>query len=220
MDYFKEALIKDFYSRKLHLEDMCDFNSPSERCLSLCEDIFSCLIQLDCQEIIRVIQSAGIIYEISSGDIPQFSNFDDCVYKVPILVRDCGIHDLTFTQLGFMLRTKPRKVGADTKYGENHSKTSAHMGLCSIVNGRIFPSYLGMSFCKLCKEKQKKLLPKLVLFIPFIFNLFATSAKYDDVINSVSFLSVSTQKRRLTNIWFLIAQVNKVLPYELQIIRY
>ena len=65
-----------------------------------------------------------------------------------------------------------------------------------------------------------KLLPKLILFIPYIFNQYVTNAKYQDIIDSVSFLSHSTQKRRLSNIWSLINQVNNVVPYELQIIRY
>jgi len=118
------------------------------------------------------------------------------------------------------LRTKPRKEGADMKYGENQSKTAAQMGLCSINHSRILPSYLGVAYCNLDKELQMRLLPKLILFIPYIFNQYATNAKYEDIIASVSFLSQSTQKRRLTNIWSLINHVNKVLPYELQIIRY
>lgn len=122
--------------------------------------------------------------------------------------------------MGYMLRTKPRKEGADTKYGENQSKTAAQMGLCSIVCSRIYSSNLGVAFGNLDKERQINLIPKLVLFIPYILNLYASNAKYFDVLNSVSFLSESTQKRRLTNVWTLINIVNKELPYELQIIRY
>ena len=220
MDPIKESLIIAFYSHRLHVEDTCNPQCQSDSVMRLCEDIFSCLLNIECEEIIRLIQNKGIRFDISHGDVPQFSSLEDCVYKVPLIVKDCGINELSFTQLGFMLRTKPRKDGADMKYGENQSKTAAQMGLCSIKKARIFPSNLGVAFCNLNKEVQKKLLPKLVLFIPYILNLFAISAKYEDVIASVSFLSQSTQKRRLTNIWSLISQVNKVLPYELQIIRY
>lgn len=220
MDSIKEALIISFYSHKLHVDDTCNFECPSGGIMELCETIFSCLLNVECEDIIRVIKNIGLIFEISHGDVPQFSSLEDCVYKVPLLVKDCGIEDLTFTQLGFMLRTKPRKESADMKYGENQSKTAAQMGLCSIKKARINPSYLGVSFCNLDKESQIKLLPKLILFIPYIFNQYVTNAKYEDIIDSVSFLSQSTQKRRLTNIWSLITQVNKVLPYEFQIIRY
>ena len=220
MDSINEALIISFYSHKLHVEDICNLQYPSDGMIRLCEDIFSCLLNVECEEIVRVIKRIGIIFKILHGDVPQFSCLEDCVYKVPLLVKDCGIDELTFTQLGFMLRTKPRKDGADMKYGENQSKTAAQMGLCSITNARISPSYLGIAFCNLDKEIQMKLLPKLILFIPYIYNQFASNAKYEDIITSVSFLSQSTQKRRLTNIWSLISQVNKVLPYELQIVRY
>lgn len=220
MDPIKEALIINYYSHKLHVEDICNLQYPSDGMTRLCEDIFACLLNVECEEIIQVIQKIGLVFDISSGDVPQFSSFDDCVFKVPYLVKDCGIENLTYTQLGFMLRTKPRKEFADMKYGENHSKTAAQMGLCSIKNAKIYSSYLGVAFCSLEKEMQKSLLPKLILFIPYIFNQYATNAKYEDIIASVSLLSESTQKRRLSNIWSLIGQVNKVLPYELQIIRY
>ena len=220
MDSIKEALIINYYSHKLHVEDTCNLQYPSDGMMELCEDIFSCLLNVECEEIIRIIQKIGPVFKISHGDVPQFSNLEDCVYKVPLLVKDCGIEELSYTQVGFMLRTKPRKDGADTKYGENQSKTAAQMGLCSIKNAKIYPSSLGVSYCNLDKETQMNLLPKLILFIPYIYNQFATNAKYEDIIASVSFLSQSTQKRRLTNIWSLINQVNKVLPYELQIIRY
>lgn len=220
MDSIKEALIISFYSHKLHIEEICNLQYLSEGMMGLCDDILSCLLNIGCEDIIRIIKKVGHIFEISHGDVPQFSSLEDSVFRVPSLVKDCGIENLTFAQLGFMLRTKPRKDGADTKYGENQSKTAAQMGLCSINKARIYPSYFGVAFCNLDKESQMKLLPKLVLFIPFIFNMFATNAKYEDIITSVSFLSQSTQKRRLSNIWSLINQVNKNIPYELQIIRY
>ena len=220
MGSIKEALIKAFYTHKLHVEDTCNLQWLSDERMELSEDLLLCLLEVECEEIIHLIRKTDVYFEISHSDVPQFSSLDDCVYRVPLLVRDCGIDELTYSQLGFMLRTKPRKEGADMKYGENQSKTAAQMGLCSIKKSRIRPSFLGVVFCNLDKETQMRLLPKLVLFIPYIFNQFATNAKYEDINDSVSFLSLSTQKRRLTNIWSLINQVNKVLPYELQIIRY
>ena len=220
MDSIKEALIINFYSHKLHVEDTCNLLYPSDGMMGLCEDIISCILNVECEEIVRIIKKIGSVFEILHGDVPQFSSLDDCAYKVPLLVKDCGINDLSYSQLGFMLRTQPRNESADTKYGENQSKTAAQMGLCTVRNARIYPSYLGVAFCSLDKELQLKLLPKLILFIPYIYNQFATNAKYEDIIASVTFLSQSTQKRRLSSIWSLINQVNKVLPYEFQIIRY
>ena len=170
MDSINEALVISFYSHKLHVEDTCNLQYPSDGMIGLCEDIFSCLLNVECEEIIRVLQKTGLSFKISHGDVPQFSSLEDCVYKVPYLVKDCGLDALSYTQLGFMLRTKPRKEGADMKYGENQAKTAAQMGLCSIKKARIYPSYLGVAFCNLDKGLQMKLLPKLILFIPYIFN--------------------------------------------------
>lgn len=220
MDSVKETYIAAFYSHKLQVQQKCDLQSPSEELMKESDYIMSCLLEEECIDIIQVLKKYEFNFHISAGDIPQFSNLDDCFYKVPYLIRECGLNGITFSQLGFMLRRKPRKEGADTKYGENHAKTAAQMGLCSIKSSRIYPSHLGVAFCNLEGDKQKKLLPKFILFIPYILKLFVSSAKYEDVIGSVSFLSESTQKRRLTNIWSLINHINKQLPYELQIIRY
>ena len=134
MDSIKEALVINFYTHKLHVDDTCNCECPSDGMMELCEDIFSCLLDVECEDIIRVIKEIGQLFEISHGDVPQFSSLEASVYKVPFLVKDCGIEALSYTQLGFMLRTKPRKEGADMKYGENQSKTAAQMGLCSIKN--------------------------------------------------------------------------------------
>ncbi len=220
MESKAEAYITDFYSHKLHVEDKCNLQSPSAELMRTCEFLISCLLEVDCQDIIQILKKYGISFDISHGDVPQFSNLEDCVYKVPLLSKDCGIDGITYNEMGYMLRTKHGEEGADTKYGENQSKTAAQMGLCAIVCSRIYASCLGVAFGNLDKEEQRNLIPKLVLFIPYILNLYASNAKYFDVLNSVSFLSESTQKRRLTNIWSLIKIVNKDLPYELQIIRY
>lgn len=217
----EETLIVAFYSHKLHVEDVCnDLHNPSKPMARLCNDLFSILLNTDCHELISTIRKYDFRFSITTSDIPQFSNLSDCVYKVPATVLDCGIENLTYTQMGYMLRTKPRKEGADFKYGENHAKTSAQMGLCAINKCRIYPSSLGIAFSKLCKEKQEQLIPKLILFIPYIYNQYASKATYHDIIDSVSILKESTQKRRLSNIWSLINEINRVLPYEFQIIRY
>lgn len=221
MTTVEEALIVAFYSHRLHVEDACnDLHNPSEPMMRLCNDLFSVLLNTECLELISTIQEYDFRFSITTSDIPQFSSLADCLFKVPAIVRDCGIEDLTYTQMGYMLRTKPRKEGADMKYGENHAKTSAQMGLCTINKCRIYPSSLGIAFSKLCKERQEQLIPKLILFVPYIFNQYASKATFHDIIDSLSILKESTQKRRLSNIWTLINEINKTLPYEFQIIRY
>lgn len=221
MKPIEEALLMAFYSHRLHVEDVCkNIEHPSSAMLKLCEDLFSLLLNTDSNELVDAICKYGFRFDISTSDVPQFSSLEDCVYKVPFLVQNCGIEDITYTQMGYMLRTKPRKEGADLKYGENHSKTAAQMGLCAISKCRVYPSYLGIAFQKLTKEEQRLLTPKIILFIPYIYNQYASKATHETIMESVSILKESTQKRRLSNIWSLVNQVNAILPYELQIIRY
>lgn len=216
-----EAMLIAFYSHKLHVDDVCrSSNYPSDSMKKTCNDLFSILLNTECYEIVNLLRKYDLSFPVKASDVPQFSSLADCVFKVPGLVRDCGIEDVTYAQMGFMLRTKPRKEGADMKYGENHAKTAAQMGLCTILNYRIYPSHLGVAFLELSKEEQERLMPRLILFMPYIFNLYASNASYHDIMNSLSMLKESTKKRRLSNIWKLIEFVNKELPYEFQIIRY
>lgn len=216
-----EALLISFYSHKLHVDDVCSsVDHTSDSMMKTCNDLFAILLNTECHEIVSMLRKYDLKFPINASDVPQFSSLTDCVFKVPGLVKDCGIEDLTYTQMGFMLRVKPRKEGADMKYGENHAKTAAQMGLCTIWNCRIYPSYLGVAFEELSKEEQEQLIPMLVLFIPYIFNLYSSKANYHNIIDSLSMLKESTKKRRLSNIWKLIEVVNRELPYEFQIIRY
>lgn len=221
MTQTEEALLIAFYSHRLHVEGVCkSVEIPSDGMMQTCNELLLILQNTECHEIIKVLRKCDFLFPLKASDIPQFSNLEDSVFKVPVLVRDCGMEELSYTQMGFMLRVRPRKEGADMKYGENHAKTAAQMGLCAIRNCRIYSSYLGIAFNGLCKFEQELLIPKLVLFIPYIFNQYASKATYHEIIASLSMLKESTRKRRLSNIWKLIDIVNRELPYELQIIRY
>lgn len=216
-----EALLTAFYSHKLHVEDVCEsLETKSDGMMQVCKELLSILLNTECHEIINVLRKCGFLFPLKASDVPQFSSLADSVFKVPVLVKDCGIENLSYTQMGFMLRVKPRKEGADMKYGENHAKTAAQMGLCAIRHCRIYPSYLGIAFIDLNNGEQEQIISKLILFMPYMFNQYASSATYHDIIDSLSMLTESTRKRRLSNIWKLIDVVNKDLPYELQIIRY
>lgn len=214
-------LLSSFYTHQLHVEDPCvDLLHIPNAMQELCGNVITALLETDCREIVALIKGLDFRFSIKKADIPQFSCLNDSFAKVPFLVRDCGIDDITYLQMGFMLGSGPRKDGADRKYGENHAKTAAQMGLCSIRQKRIYSSFLGLKFTSLPIEKREKLYPKLALFMPLMFNVFANDAGADYVDESVKILSLSTQKRRLPNVWTLINVINTKLPYELQVNRY
>ena len=110
-----------------------------------------------------------------------------------------------------MLRVEKRKEVADKKYGENHIKTAAQMGLCSFRNCMANSNTLGSMFIKLSEEERDNLLPKLCLYVPIIHNYFKLGATDEIRDNMLSILSLTTQKRRRSNVNTIIETVKKAL---------
>lgn len=213
-------LLSLFYAHRLHIEDPVPGNVIPSCMVSLCADILSMLKQTSVPELLEIIKQSHVPFAIDKADIPQFSSLEDAALKVPHLIFASQMEDITYEQMGFLLRTEPRTVVADCKYGENHAKTAAEMGLCAVYKHRVCLSFLGLLFDEQSEEDKKNLIPKLVLFIPMIQNLFVAGADENVVNDTMSILSESTLKRRSPNVWALIDCVNSQLPYELQIHRY
>ncbi len=206
-----------YYANRLHVTERCVHEN--EAMLRLCKDLLGSLIAISITDLLQLIDCDFKPYTITAADIPQFSSIEDCV-RVPHLIMASQLEDITYGQMGYLLRTEPRTEIADLKYGENHAKVAAQMGLCVISKHKIYPSCLGVEFDKLSSDNKKNLLPKLALFIPFIQNVFVGQMTSEDVEQSLAILSETTRKRRLPNVWTLINLVNEHLPYELQILRY
>jgi hypothetical protein len=114
--------------------------------------------------------------------------------------------------MGYMLRTECRKEVADKKYGENHIKTAAQMGLCSFQKCRANTNALGDCFIALPSDEERKaILPKLCLYIPYIQNYFMAGATDEARENILSILSTTTQNRRRTNVNTIIETIKSVL---------
>jgi hypothetical protein len=65
--------------------------------------------------------------EISSSNIPQFSNLLNGSFKLIRILEQCGDYGPTFMKLGQYLTGKDKKKGAYIKYGENHTKLAASL---------------------------------------------------------------------------------------------
>lgn len=200
------------------------FFPAGERCLNdgescvipmgMCDVVLKYLRMYSVPEIINIIQEKQKEFDITPSDIPQFSNYEDAVYKVPYLTVASGLTDISFTQMGFMLINTPKKDGAYMKYGENHAKMAAQMGLCNVQKGKINLSYFGCLYSKLSKEEQAEMVPKLLLYMPLIHNFFASGMDKDLLNKYFSTLSESTQKRRMSNVRTIINYVGKYIDYE------
>lgn len=201
-----EELIQAFYAHKL---DVYCSNAFLKNChsdhIEISNRVCRILRQFTILDIIKLVQIEHIPFPIAPKDIPQFSNLNDCFLRVPQLLLASGLEHVNFEQMGYLLRTEKRSSIADKKYGENHAKTAAMLGLCSHIHGKGFIiSVLGYCYSFLSDKERLKLQAPLALYIPFIQNCIFSSDVETTIKNGISILSKSTQKRREPNIRALI----------------
>lgn len=209
-------LVRLYYNHSLDLNSIkslpIDILSESQ----VYSILFKVLKEVPLQKIIEIIKEDGTLFEIEKADICQFSDFNDCYTKALVVIINSGLKDVSWTKLGFLLRNKPRKSGADQKYGENHGKTAAQLGLLQMNERHEFnPTSFGIAFNALSKEDKESLKPKFCLYIPIIHNYFTQNCDPDLLDEYLALLSESTQKRRKPNIKKLIEIVKSSLPYDL-----
>ena len=167
-----------------------------------------------CSEILDVIRVGFSPYTVEKKDISQFSDFRDAYYSVPFILANCGLKDVDYSRMGYMLRSETRKEVADKKYGENHMKTAAQLGLCNFERCRANGNSLGNQFVKLSDTEQKALLPKLCLYIPYIQNYFMSGSREQSLEEMLNILSETTRVRRRPNVNTIIDTIKNSLDYE------
>ena len=197
----EKILIRAFYSQSLDLDSNVNKG----------ELVLHTLLKFSCNSILNLILENFNYFSIEKKDIPQFSDINDCFDKVPFLLENCGIDGVDYRQMGYLLRTEPRKEGADKKYGENHMKTAALMGLCSIKKRKAYINTITTAFNKLSNEEIKDIRPKLALHIPFIQNYYFDGASQEALMKNLSILSESTIIRRKPNCVTLIEIIDNSL---------
>lgn len=173
------------------------------------------LLKYKCSEILEIIRDGFVPNKIDKKDISQFSDFKDAYYTVPYILKNCGITDVDYSRMGYMMRDEKRNDVADKKYGENHMKTSAQLGLCQFRKCRANTNTLGNLYVKLKESERKRVLPKLCLYIPYIQNYFMEGATDDVREEILSILSLTTRNRRRPNVNLIIQTVNDALEHEL-----
>lgn len=198
----EHALLKAYYT---HVDDDLIVNQTK------CTLLLEVLQRHSCAEILSLIKEGDDLFEIDKKDIPQFSDFKDAYYKVPYMLANCGTKDVGYNEMGYMLRNENRKEVADKKYGENHIKTAALMGLCSFKKCRANTSTLGNLFIKLSEKERENILPKICLYIPFLYNYFKKGGTDEVREEMLSVLSVTTQNRRRSNVNTIIDTIRKTL---------
>ncbi len=202
----EHVLLKAYYS---HIDD------------SLIEDfkkskiLIEVLKKTKCSDILEIIRDAFKPYHYDKKDITQFSDFKDAYYEVPYRLANCGCKDVGYEKMGYMLRQNKRNAVADKKYGENHMKTSAQLGLCSFTKNHANANAFGTAFIRLSENDRRRVLPKICLYIPYIQNYFMAGATEEVREEILSILSKTTQGRRRPNVKKIIDTIQESIDYEL-----
>ncbi len=184
----------------------------------------------DCLVLVRALHSRSLVdimsiiaphyrpYIITSSDVPQFSSLDDC-FRVPILIELSGLPGVDYNTMGYLLRTKNRKEGADKKYGENAGKMAVMFGLCALDKitkpFRFRTTSLGRLFTSLTDDERDSLKPYFCIRPGIIQNYFMQVDGEASIEKDLHTLTSKTKKRRLSNVKTLISIVKTARESEL-----
>ncbi len=141
---------------------------------------------------------------LESKDVFQFSCIADFTTNICKKIKEAGDKGFEFLEIGRLLENDGilRKNGAYLKYGENHSKSAAEIGLLFSLSCKYFLSCIGYVFNEMGEKEQADILTRLFLRNKLIKRLIykwktTGSASYS---YETGFLSESTQTRRRCNV--------------------
>ena len=221
-DYIQELLnpsadereiIRLFFLHKLNREQKNKYHELSLECAG--KRLFSILENTPTEEILDVIEvHKGEIAEITTGSLPQFSELNDAD-RIPDIV--LSNPDCKYKLIGYFFN-KNAEDHSNQKYGENHYKLAAQLGLCEDADkhakdGITKVSFLGMIYKDLTREERDALRPKLCLQVPFIQHILieARHGKIDAMGELESLLTHATSVRRRSSIQQMMHAIEKTL---------
>lgn len=203
--------VEGFFSKKFEVESTnILLNDPSFFSLDLVEDYMNFLMNIDLKDYLQYMIQHPIQQEITTKDITQLSNIDDCTTNMCYIMASCGNKGLTLTEIATALHAdnnyKDNTI-ALTKYGENQAKTAQQLGLVTFYKDLWYLTAVGRTFPVLTKDIQDKFLAVNLLRDPFYSRVISSMITKDTNIRDyMSILSESTQKRRISS-------CNKVLSF-------
>ena len=163
------------------------------------DDIVGLLLKERIDNIFSVIERhADELPRVATGNIPEFSRLLEIDNVLSSLI-ETGMEFPGYLELGQAF-AKAEKGPALRKYGENHYKLTALLGLAT----RTFPmrvTELGRQYHKLDEDCKDELLARLILRIPIIQQLLIMAK--DEYVNVDSvfadYLAPSTVNRRTSS---------------------
>ena len=201
---YPNEIVRLFYLFPMTKQELLSYGEQLRTAYSKLIDV---LEAVSIETIVDIIEAnRDLIGEITPANIPQFSNLmsiNDVLDFVD------STDDITFELIGYYIN-KDAKKGAQVKYGENHYKTAAAMGL--VYSEKPFGiTELGKQYMRLPKEKQLSLRNKLFLQIPIVQTIIVEAKNHKVAPTDIlrEYLSESTSIRRRSNVRALVEHACK-----------
>ena len=210
-----ENILLNYFTKEIDLQCL---DCEEIECRNIPQDkisgwFVSMLLDTPLNDIISVIGNIQQIDEITSSNIPQFSNLSDAINSVPDILFRSG-KTMTYNEVGYYLDDGRNKTEvAQKKYGENHSKLATLLDLAYIYKEvhslRVGISILGKEYVRLSDEEKKQLTIRLLFRIPLIQKLFYEGKNSKiEISEYLTILSTKTMIRRKSNISALLSFVS------------
>lgn len=199
-----EYTVEDFFSKQLEVESTrILLNEPAIFSTNVVKDYLCHLAKIELVKYLDCLKENPNIAEVTSKDITQLSNIDDCTINMCQIMLDCDNKGLSLKDIARLLhadRNYKDNLVALSKYGENQVKTAAQLGLVTNVNDLLFLSAIGYIFPDEPKIIQNKYLAINMLRDPFYSKVILSLIKHDTNLKDfMNIISESTQKRRFSS---------------------
>jgi len=211
--FYKEFVDRTFESRVNEKSLYYNYTFPQNEVLEYVHNI----LEIPIQEIVEEIKNSNEEIQLAAKDVMQFSSFDDATIRMCQVLKEIDNPGVTYIEAGKLLLNdgQERKDGAYTKYGENHLKTSAIIGLTFELTNTYFLSSLGQVVDVLSDDEAERLITRLILRGPLVKRLIRASGNGKvDVRSMLYMLSDSTYVRRRSNMRSIFKQLQDSKEYD------
>lgn len=208
-----EPIVSEFFSQNYEksINEMMlyyDYTFPEQEVISYIRRV----IATDCALFVDFSLKTFVAENLNASHVFQFSNVDDGTYRLCSILRTIKDPGVNYLQAGKLLLSdgKERLAAAYRKYGENHTKTAASLGLLHELDRIYFLTCVGYTSILIREEEKEKLLTRLILRNTLITKILQSATKRRFTLrNLLCFLSDSTYKRRRSNIGTILKRLEK-----------
>lgn len=197
MEDIVETFFSKGYEKKIN-ENILYYKFPESEVREYARNI----IREPLSSYVSYVLNDSVKEQVISKDVVQFSNWDDATINICRKLKDINNPGVNFFDAGKLLLDdgKDRKDTAVIKYGENHIKTCAEIGLAFQYYKTYYLSGIGYIYVGMEAQDREKLITRLIIRSKLIKRLIQTTKLGNvELRDFLYMLSDSTYLRRRSN---------------------